>query len=54
MEKNPWFGFMVSGVFSARPDRFQGSLENILKRGDQISNFSAGFTEQQGHRPFAL
>jgi len=49
-----WFCFMISWIFSSRPNRFYGSLENILQIGNQASDPSDGIMKQQCHHPFAF
>jgi hypothetical protein len=45
---------MISRIFSSGPDRFDGSLKNILQVSYQLPDLFASVVEQQCDHPFAL
>ena len=51
---SPWFRFVLARIFSSRPDRFYGSLKNILQISDQPFDHPFGIEEQQGDHTFAF
>lgn len=44
--------FMLSWIFSSRPDRFYSSLKNIEKLSYQANDFGFGFMQQQRQAAF--